>query len=83
MINGIYWNPKAPIFFSKADMRAADFKIKVIADITCDINGSIPATTKATIIGDSTFGYDVQTEAEVAPYLPHTVDIMSIDNLPN
>ena len=83
MINGIYWNPKAPIFFSKADMRAADFSIKVIADITCDINGSIPATTKATVIGDSTFGYDVQTEQEVAPYLADTVDIMSIDNLPN
>ncbi|MGB1205685.1 MAG: NAD(P)-dependent oxidoreductase [Chitinophagales bacterium] len=83
MINGIYWNPQAPIFFSKADMRATDFNIKVIADITCDINGSIPATTKATIIGDSTFGYDVQTEAEVAPYLSDTVDIMSIDNLPN
>ena len=83
MINGIYWNPKAPIFFSKADMRTSDFCIKVIADITCDINGSIPATTKATVIGDSTFGYDVQTEAEVVPYLADTVDIMSIDNLPN
>ena len=41
-MNAIFWNPDAPVFFSKEDMRRSDFKIKIIADITCDINGSVP-----------------------------------------
>lgn len=83
MMNGIYWDPKAPLFFTKKDMQATDFNIRVIADITCDINGSIPATLRATVIGDPTMGYDPQTMEEVAPYQAQTIDIMSIDNLPN
>ncbi len=83
MMNGIYWNPAAPLFFTKEDMQADDFKIRVIADITCDIEGSIPATLRATVIGDPTMGYDPTTMQEVAPYQAHTIDIMSVDNLPN
>ncbi|OWY21955.1 alanine dehydrogenase [Sphingobacteriales bacterium UPWRP_1] len=83
MINGIYWNPQAPLFFTKSDMQNADFKIKVIADITCDINGSIPATTRATEIGNPVMGYNPVTGQEEKPYQKHTIDIMSVDNLPN
>lgn len=85
MINGIYWDNKAPAFFTKKDMKNADFKIKTIADITCDIApiASIPSTLKATVIGDAVFGYNPQTEKEDAPYQNHVVDMMTIDNLPN
>lgn len=83
MVNGIYWSPQAPIFFSKEAMKQSDFAIKVIADITCDIEGSIPATLRATEIGDAVLGYDAQSEKEVAPYQANTIDIMSVDNLPN
>jgi saccharopine dehydrogenase (NAD+, L-lysine-forming) len=83
MINGIYWNPKAPTFFTKNDMKSPDFKIKVIADISCDINGSIPATLRATTIENPVMGYNPQTQAEDKPFQPNTIDIMSIDNLPN
>ncbi|OWY26062.1 alanine dehydrogenase [Sphingobacteriales bacterium UPWRP_1] len=83
MINGIYWNPQAPHFFTKPDMQDATFKIKVIADITCDINGSIPATIRATKIGNPVMGYNPVTGQEETPYQKHTIDIMSVDNLPN
>lgn len=84
MINGIYWGPTTPIFFTKEDMKNAAFNIKVIADISCDIEGSIPATLRSTKIGDPTFGYDPLTETEVDPYqASNTVDIMAVDNLPN
>lgn len=83
MINGIFWDPKAPIFFSKDDMKSKDFKIKVIADITCDINGSVPATLKSTTIQDPVFGYNPITENIEKPFQPHTIDIMAVDNLPN
>ncbi len=83
LMNAIYWDPKAPRYFSLDEMRSPDFKIKTIADISCDINGSVPATLRSTTIADPVMGYDPQTQREAAPFQPHTVDIMAIDNLPN
>lgn len=85
MINGIYWDNDAPQFFSKEDMKKEDFNIQVIADITCDIApvASIPSTLYATTIAEPVFGYNPETEQAEAPYQPHTIDMMTIDNLPN
>lgn len=83
MINAIFWNPKAPVFFTKENMKQPDFSIKTIADISCDIDGSVPATTRATTIAEPVMGYNPETESEDAPYQNHVIDIMSIDNLPN
>ena len=85
MINGVYWDNKAPSFFTLDDMRAADFSIQVIADITCDIApiSSIPSTIKASTIANPVFGFDPQTEQETAPFQTHAVDMMTIDNLPS
>ena len=83
MMNGVYWAADCPPFFTKDEMKAADFCIKVIADISCDIEGSIPATLRATRIGDPVMGYNPHTEQEEAPYQAHTIDIMAVDNLPN
>lgn len=83
MINAVYWHPEAPLFFSKKEMNNPHFNIKTIADITCDINGSIPATTRATTIEEPVMGYNAHTEKEESPYQNHVIDIMSIDNLPN
>ena len=85
MINGIYWDNKAPVFFSKDKMKRDDFKIKVIADVTCDIApvSSIPCTLKASTIANPIFGYDPISEQEVDPHKENVVDMMTIDNLPN
>jgi len=85
LINGIYWANEAPAFFSKEDMKMEDFNIKVIADVTCDIApvASIPSTLFATTIAKPVFGYDPTTESAVEPYQAHTVDMMTVDNLPN
>lgn len=82
LINTIYWDPSAPRFFSKEDMRSSDFSIKTIADITCDIDGSIPSTIRASSIAAPFYGYDPHTEMETLPFLPQVVDVMAIDNLP-
>jgi len=83
LIAGAYWNPKAPVLFSVNDMRQDDFKIKVVADITCDINGSIPSTKKASSIVDPLYDYDPISDG-VRPALsnPRFVTVMAIDNLP-
>jgi len=85
MINGIYWDSRAPAFFTKEDMANPDFKISVIADVTCDIApvASIPATLRASTIADPVFGYDPQTGEEAPPYQEGVVDMMTIDNLPS
>jgi alanine dehydrogenase len=54
----------------------------VIADVTCDINGSIPSTTKPSSIDEPFYGYDVKTEKIVEPFSKEAVTVMAIDNLP-
>lgn len=85
MINGIYWDNRAPRFFTREDMQSPDFKIQVIADITCDIApvSSIPSTLRASTIADPVFGYEPHAGVETAPYQEGCIDMMTIDNLPN
>lgn len=85
MINGIYWDNAAPAFFTKEEMKAMAFKIQVIADVTCDIApvSSIPSTLRPSTIADPVFGYDPKKEEETAPFTPISIDMMTIDNLPN
>ncbi len=84
-INGIYWMNDAPAFFTLDQMKLPDFKIKVIADITCDLApiSSIPSTLRPTTIEDPVYGYDPVSGQETAPHLSHVVDMMTISNLPN
>jgi saccharopine dehydrogenase (NAD+, L-lysine forming) len=83
LLAGAYWNPKAPVLFTRADMLSKEFKIKVIADITCDIDGSIPSTKKATTIFDPIYDYDPATD-ELKPALSDDqfTTVMAVDNLP-
>ena len=85
MINGIYWDNQAPAFFTLSEMATSKFNIQVIADVTCDIApvASIPSTIKASTIADPVFGFDPKTAKEVPPFSPKTIDMMTIDNLPN
>lgn len=84
MINGMYWEDRIPRFFSKEDMQSRDFKIRVIADISCDINGSVPATMKIMRKEEPVYGYDPLTQQIVEPSRAlGTIDIMTVDNLPS
>ncbi len=84
-INGIYWDPKSPAFFSIQEMQSAQFRIKTIADVTCDIApaSSIPATLFASKINNPVFGFNPATGQAEAPYQAHVIDMMTVDNLPN
>jgi len=82
-MNAIFWDPAAPVFFSVEDMRRPDFRSKVIADITGDSNGSVPATIRDSVIEDPIYGFNPITGKEEAPYQPSVIDIMAVSNLPN
>lgn len=85
LINGIYWDKRIPAFFTLEDMKSPSFKIKTIADITCDIapEASIPCTIRSTTIEDPVFGYHPMKDRECLPFKSYSVDIMAVDNLPN
>jgi saccharopine dehydrogenase (NAD+, L-lysine forming) len=83
LLAGAYWNPKAPVLFTRQDMLDPNFKMKVIADITCDINGSVPSTKRASTIPDPLYDYDPTTDS-VLPALSNEryITTMAVDNLP-
>lgn len=83
LIAGAYWNPAAPRLFTREDMQQPEFSIKVIADISCDIDGSIPATVRATNIENPVFDYDPGTHQALAPFSDErNITVMAVDNLP-
>lgn len=77
-----YWDPRAPKMFTREDMQARDFHISVIADVTCDINGSVPSTIRSSTITQPFYGYNIVTEKEDLPFNKDTVCVMAVDNLP-
>lgn len=84
-INAIYYDAKAPRFFSVEEMRRPDFRLSVIADLSCDMmpDSSVPATIKPCKIHAPLYGFDPYTETAIAPGSPGCVDMMTIDNLPS
>lgn len=77
-----FWDPRAPKMFSAEQMRSHEFGISVIADISCDINGSIPSTTRPSSIKDPFYGYNPVTEKEGDAFSKETITVMAVDNLP-
>ncbi len=77
-----YWDPRSPIIFTKEDARSPEFRIKMIADISCDINGPIASTLRSSTIQDPYYGYDPVLEKEVDFYDDNSIGVMAVDNLP-
>jgi hypothetical protein len=82
LINGMYWEDDLPELFSKKDTKSKDFGIQVIADITCDVEGSVPITMEATDIYNPTFGWSKSQQKQVEAYGEETIDVMAVTNLP-
>jgi saccharopine dehydrogenase (NAD+, L-lysine-forming) len=84
LIASAYWDPEAPVLFTKEDISRGNLNLKVIADITCDIEGSIPTTLRATTIADPWYDYDKAALEETSAFSgDENITVMSIDNLPN
>ena len=78
-----FWNPAAPVLFHRQDIIRDDFDIRIIADITCDIEGSIPSTKKSSTIDDPIYDYNPSdNEVEQALIDEGNITVMAVDNLP-
>lgn len=83
LVMAAYWDPRAPVLFTIDEMRRNDFRIRVIADITCDINGSVPSSIRTTTHEDPYYDFNPQkAEEEKAFSNPSNITVMTIDNLP-
>ncbi len=83
LLNGVYWDKNVPRLFEKADVKADHFIIQTIADITDDADGSVPINVGDQTIEDPIYGIDKNSLEKTAAYLPNSIDIMAVGNLPN
>jgi alanine dehydrogenase len=83
LMNGVYWEKNVPRLFEKTNVPEENFIIQTIADITDDANGSVPINLGDQSIEDPIYGVDKNTLEKTVPYLPGSIDIMAVGNLPN
>lgn len=81
-IAGHFYDEDAPYLYTRDDVAKDDFNIKVVADISCDIDGPIATTIRASTIEDPIYGYDPKTGTEVDFKDPNAIAVMAVDNLP-
>lgn len=87
LVNGIYWDSRYPRLVTKEYLRKrwadhAPLRLQTIGDISCDINGSIECTEKATASDNPYFTYNPATDAVTDGSAGEGVVIMAVDNLP-
>ncbi|MBS1631350.1 MAG: alanine dehydrogenase [Bacteroidetes bacterium] len=83
LMNGVYWDKNIPRLFEKEMVSDSRFRIQTIADITDDSGGSVPINLGDQSIENPVYGVDKKIFQKTAPYLPGSVDIMAVGNLPN
>lgn len=83
LMNGIYWDKDMERLFEWKDLASPDFSIQTIADITDDKGGSVPCNLGDTPIEDPVYGVDKISGQKTDPYLPGSIDVMAVGNLPN
>ncbi len=81
-IAGHFFGDGAPYIFTRQDAKSYDFRIKVVADISCDIDGPVASTIRSSTIAEPIYGYDPKAEKEVAYNQPNAITVMAVDNLP-
>jgi alanine dehydrogenase len=82
-VAGHFYASGAPYLFTREDAKKEDFKISVVADISCDIDGPVASTLRASTIADPIYGYDPVSESEAGFMDRGSIAVMAVDNLPN
>ena len=68
--------------FTRDDVKSKQFNISVVADVSCDIDGPVATTIRASKITDPIYGYNKLTENEDDFMKDDVVAVMAVDNLP-
>ncbi|MFK8060603.1 MAG: NAD(P)-dependent oxidoreductase [Polaribacter sp.] len=81
-IAGHFFGDGSPYLFTREDAKQSDFKIKYVADISCDIDGPVASTLRPSTIAEPIYGYNPETESEVDYTNEKAIVVMAVDNLP-
>ena len=81
-IAGHFYGNNAPYLFTRDDAKHQDFKINLVADISCDIDGPVASTIRPSTIADPFYGYNPLTESETTFDHKNAITVMAVDNLP-
>ncbi len=82
LIAGHFYGENAPYLFTRDDAKQPEFHISVIGDISCDIDGPVASTLRASTIADPIYGYQAASEKEVPFKTKNSITVMAVDNLP-
>ncbi len=79
---GHFYGQGAPYLFTREDAKKPEFNISLVADISCDVDGPVASTIRASSIENPVYGYDPMNETEVDFNAPDSIGVMAVDNLP-
>ena len=77
-----FWDPKSPVLLTRDALAGCELSISLIADISCDIDGPIASTIRASTIASPFYGYEPVSGSETAPFEKGVITVMAVDNLP-
>ena len=77
-----YWSEESPFIFDREMARDPNFNIKLVADISCDIDGPVASTIRPSTIADPFYAYNPISEKEVALGTEGSIAVSAVDNLP-
>jgi len=87
LVNCIYWDERYPRLVTKKFLKklfdeGENPRLRIIGDISCDIEGSIECTVKGTQPDNPVYVYNPIEEQEIDGYEGEGVVILAVDNLP-
>ena len=87
LVHGAYWEPPQPRLVTRemlAELHACEQqpKLRVIADLSCDIRGAIEATVRTSTPGEPVYVYDSETDSGSTGLEGRGTVILAVDNLP-
>jgi hypothetical protein len=77
-----YWDSRADFLFTRDETKSRNFRIKMIADISCDIDGPVASTLRSSTVAAPFYGYNPTSETECDFYDKDAIGVMAVDNLP-
>lgn len=79
-----FWAPESPVYLDEALLESDELRIRMVADITCDIMGSIRSTLRSSTHAAPYYDYDRHLHCESAPFSdPDHITVMAVDTCPN
>lgn len=77
-----FWDPASPVMLTREQLAGGEIPVSLVADISCDIDGPIASTIRASTIASPFYGYDPSTGKETGPFEEGAIAVMAVDNLP-